>query len=143
MLVTAIGDEILSPTSLPQNNHSQKIYIGRIAICLTFIFSLRDIFPNFGRVQRGGERIETFFFTMDVAPRRVSNHGPLYGNYSNSPWMISHKSKFFIILVFLSEKVLIGWIFVHLLSECTLMMIRLNSESLNQLLFFDKLKSVT
>ena len=104
MLVTAIGDEILSPTSLPQNNHSQKIYIGRIAICLTFIFSLRDIFPNFGRVQRGGERIETFFFTMDVAPRRVSNHGPLYGNYSNSPWMISHKSKFFIILVFFYQK---------------------------------------
>ena len=24
-----------------------------------------------------------FFFTEDEAPRRASNHGPLYGNYGN------------------------------------------------------------
>ena len=32
-----------------------------------------------------GERAKRskLFFTMDVAPRRASNHGPLHGNYGN------------------------------------------------------------
>ena len=106
MLVTAIGDEILSPTSLPQNNHSQKIYIGRIAICLTFIFSLRDIFPNFGRVQRGGERIETFFslWMWHHAGSRTTDHCTETIVTHHGRRMISHKSKFFIILVFYQKK---------------------------------------
>ena len=29
------------------------------------------------------ERVETFFFTEDEAPRRASNRGPLHGNYGN------------------------------------------------------------
>ena len=88
-----------SPIESWRNNHSfnNDLLLGHCCClnCLNCISIWPSIWPNpyfnvfhhqeYESVPNG----RNFFFTMDVAPRRASNHEPLHGNYGNKKLLIA------------------------------------------------------
>ena len=80
MIITVISNKIFLIVNFSRNmtRVDQKVsanwdIISLVAQTFATDSQKRESVPN-GR---------NFFFTMDVAPRRASNHGPLHGNYGN------------------------------------------------------------